>query len=87
MASDAPRTRRWSQETSNHLHGGRLASPIGAEETEYLATFYREADMVDGNERSEPPCQIFDFNHTHRRQTSIPFFDTGFARRTIFVAI
>ena len=50
---DLPARRR--DEAGDHAHGGRLASAIGAEKAQHLATRHFEGNIVHGAFRAEGP--------------------------------
>ena len=50
-------------ESGDHAHGGGLAGAVGSEESEDLAFFHREREMVHGAFGSELFGQVFDFDH------------------------
>jgi hypothetical protein len=51
------------QKAGQHLHDGGLARAVMAEETDDLAVWNLEADILDGGKASVFACQIFRENH------------------------
>ena len=60
---DGSCTTGWLVQTRQHVHRRCLACTVSTEETEYLASLHREADVVNGMERSEGLDQVRDLNH------------------------
>src|SRR6185503_7914905 len=58
VAGDPGPASRRNQEAGEHADGRRLARPVGPQEAEDLARVDLEADVIDGDERSERTGQV-----------------------------
>jgi hypothetical protein len=50
--------------TRQHLHDGRLAGAVVAQQADYFALFDREVDPIDCEEVPVSPGQLFGFDHS-----------------------
>src|SRR5271165_1614071 len=55
-----PRRRR--EQPAEHTDGGRLAGPIGPQETKNFALGHLQRDVVDGHKRAKRLHQVMDFH-------------------------